>query len=392
MMHVVTLAAAAEREAALAAELSVHPGLDLLMRCVERVEALAAIRSGRADAILSVGRPEWFDLQCRKEATAAGLRAILLDDDPGEDPWWSAVLPSNATIDEISVALHDASAPLAEPRPGTEKSGRLIAVWGPKGAPGRTRVAIELSYELADILPTLLIDGDTYGGDVMQLLGVLDEVPTVIWAARMAAKGELDEIEFATNFRRTASNGPVVLPGIPRGELWAEVSEFGWRELLKVVRASFGFSVIDVGFCIEPPTGSFVSDEGRNHLTRHAIAEADHVIAVSGSGSTGLKHFLWAFSDLRNIADPDQVVIAVNKVKRGQEREIAELFRRHLGKRVAVFFPDRKEEVEAATARGLAVRETSKDSPIGVAAKSLGVLVGARPSPKGLMTRLAGAR
>src|ERR1019366_10177289 len=43
--------------------------------------------------------------------------------------------------------------------------GRLVAVWGPTGAPGRTTVAVVLATEAARLgCPSLLADADCYGG------------------------------------------------------------------------------------------------------------------------------------------------------------------------------------------------------------------------------------
>jgi Mrp family chromosome partitioning ATPase len=55
----------------------------------------------------------------------------------------------------------------AEPPPpagrGDAPHARL-AVWGPKGAPGRTTVAVNLAFEAARLVgEVLLVDADTYG-------------------------------------------------------------------------------------------------------------------------------------------------------------------------------------------------------------------------------------
>jgi Mrp family chromosome partitioning ATPase len=43
----------------------------------------------------------------------------------------------------------------------------LAAVWGPKGGPGRTTVAVNLAFEAAATGgEVLLVDADTYGGAV----------------------------------------------------------------------------------------------------------------------------------------------------------------------------------------------------------------------------------
>ena len=66
-----------------------------------------------------------------------------------------------------------------------DHEGLLIAVWGPTGAPGRTTVAVNLATELSRSgARTLLVDADTYGGSVAQVLSLLDEAPGRAAAAR----------------------------------------------------------------------------------------------------------------------------------------------------------------------------------------------------------------
>ena len=390
-MRVATLASDLERELVIAAGLADRSDVELVLRCVDRVEALAAIRSGRIDALIGVGRPEWFDLQCRDEAAMARIRALFIEEGPALGTEWSRSLPTSSSVEEIVAAVRD-SDPLGPSRPRSEERGRLVAVWGPKGCPGRSRVAIELSCELAEAIPTLLIDADPYGGDIVQLLGILDEVPTVIWASRMAAKGELEEATLEMHLKRIGSSGPSVLPGLPRGELWAEVSSYGWRELLNGVTALFGHVVADVGFCLEPSRSQHETEDGRNHMARHTVVRADHVVAVCRADPVGVKNFLWAFAGLRELRDATDITIVANRTRRGSDRDTADLIRRHLGKRVGVFVPDSPGDVDRATSRGLAVREVQPDSDMRAAFRALAVMLGLQQAPSGVLTRLAGRK
>ena len=80
-----------------------------------------------------------------------------------------------------------------EPDRTDSPAGRLVAVWGPTGAPGRTTVAVTLAAELAALgRETILADADTYGGSVAQVLGLLDEAPGLAAAARGSDHGTLD--------------------------------------------------------------------------------------------------------------------------------------------------------------------------------------------------------
>src|SRR5699024_1297042 len=84
---------------------------------------------------------------------------------PGEDP--------SAPVEPVTDDL------------GSAEPGTVVAVWGPVGAPGRSTLAVNLASEIAASgTPALLLDLDTYGASVAQLLSVLDEAPGLAAAAR----------------------------------------------------------------------------------------------------------------------------------------------------------------------------------------------------------------
>jgi Mrp family chromosome partitioning ATPase len=52
-------------------------------------------------------------------------------------------------------------------RPDGDERRIVAAVWGPKGGPGRTTIAVNLAFEAAATGgEVLLVDADTYGGAV----------------------------------------------------------------------------------------------------------------------------------------------------------------------------------------------------------------------------------
>ena len=102
------------------------------------------------------------------------------------------------------------------------RAGRLLAVWGPAGAPGRTTVAVGLAAEVAAAgHEVLLLDVDAYGGAVGQHLGVLDEVSGLLAAARSANNGELDDARLTGLARQVGDVERIGLgdvlrqPGVP---------------------------------------------------------------------------------------------------------------------------------------------------------------------------------
>ncbi|MPZ69242.1 MAG: hypothetical protein GEU71_06885 [Actinobacteria bacterium] len=399
-VRVVTLAGNPEREPEIAAQLADHTNVDLLMRCMDRMELLAAMRGGGIDAIVSVGAPAWFDAASAEEAARAGLRVVGVVEDATEADRLGALgaslIPAGSSATEIVSRCLSGETPPPPARPSSQPSkpdGRLLAVWGPKGAPGRSSVAIELAYEIAAAEEAcLLIDGDPYGGDIVQMLGFLEEVPTVVWAAALAAKDELDAARLELDLRRSAPGGPVVLPGLPRGTLWPDVSEFGWRQLLTVARSSFSSTVCDCGFSTEGPEALGASGSGRDRMTRLALTEADKVIAVCRSDPLGLKNFLWAYEELSRIVEPDKVRIVANRVPRGGERDIGDLIRKHLGKRPTAYIPYDPAAFGGAISSGRAVREMGPGGSVPTAIRSLCASLGAPAEHRGFLTRLAGTR
>ncbi|MDQ3645423.1 MAG: hypothetical protein M3345_00645, partial [Actinomycetota bacterium] len=68
-LRVATAASEPELEAAVASTLLARGDLEVVLRCVDRVELLALARGGAVDAILLAGVPEWVDPQCFEECT-----------------------------------------------------------------------------------------------------------------------------------------------------------------------------------------------------------------------------------------------------------------------------------------------------------------------------------
>src|SRR3954447_4820088 len=86
----------------------------------------------------------------------------------------SVLTPMPYDLADPAVALPRPTRPPDDAVP-VAGDGRVVAVWGPTGAPGRSTVAVALASELAQLgVSALLVDADVYGGVVAQLLGLLD--------------------------------------------------------------------------------------------------------------------------------------------------------------------------------------------------------------------------
>ena len=390
----VTLAGDPDREADLAPRLATEPSIELYLRCVDRVELLAAMRSGAIDSIVAVGAPSWFDAEAATEASRSGILVVGVADNSLEtealERRGASVLDARASVGEIVDACRSARpvTPTAMTVRAESQPGRVISVWGPKGAPGRTTIAIELAYALAETAEsTVLLDADPYGGDAVQLLGVVEELPTVVWAAAAAASGE-GRRDFVANLRRVGRRGPLLVPGLPRPDLWADVTDYGYAELIKLLAARARFVIADIGFCLENQS-SFGGPDGRNKMALATLERADRVVAICRADVVGVKNFIWSFESLREVVDEERVSIVLNRVS-GESRELDELLLMHTGIRPSAHLPDAPLDCRKAVEQGKSLHEARPTSEICNQTRLLAERLGGKVRPNGLLARLAG--
>jgi len=289
---VLIVASGASWESAALRLLGEQPGVVVLKRCVDVDDLLAAATAGQAQvavvaldapgldasavehlrrhqvrpvAVVTGGTAE-VD-QGRLRAHRIGIASLLTD---GLAGLGEAVVTSDTDEPPAGTADAVTAVPVLEGG-GT---GRVIVVWGPHGAPGRTTVATALAGLLARRgVPTVHVDADPYGGAVAQQLGILDEVSGLLSAARLAAGGLLEE-RLATVPRAL---GPQlsVITGLPRPDRWIEIRAGAVEHLLEALR-EHAHVVVDTGFCLEEdPASEFGSRPGRNSMTLGALATAD---------------------------------------------------------------------------------------------------------------------
>ena len=270
-------------------------------------------------------------------------------------------------------------------------SGRVVAVWGPTGAPGRTTVAVNLAAELAERgEPTLLIDADVYGGVVGQLLGLLEEAPGLAAAARMANNGSLD-LPALGNLCRSVTPTLRVLTGITRADRWPELRAGALEAVLALARALATVVVVDLGFCLEQDEElSFdTTAPRRNGATLTVLEQADTVLAVAAADPVGLQRFVRGYGDLREVVGGIEPQVVVNKVRPkvvpgDPVDEIAQALSRYVGVRRIHPVPYDRGALDVATASGRSLVEAAAGSPVRKAIATLAdELIGATTRGRG---------
>ena len=259
-------------------------------------------------------------------------------------------------VDDIIASIHGSS--WHEP-PGVETTGgRVIVVWGPDGAPGRTTVASMLAFELArGGGGAALVDADSHAPSLALALGLADEGPGFPAACRQAGLGALDERELSRISAPVRVDGAVVdvLCGINRRGRWPELAAERVTGALDAARRWAAYTVVDVGAPVEQDEELMHDLEGprRNAATIAALRSADVIVAVCAADPIGVARFLRGYAEVRAIVGATPVVVVANRLRPGglgldARGQIRRTLDRLAGIRDVAFLPADGRAVDAA--------------------------------------------
>lgn len=260
-------------------------------------------------------------------------------------------------------------------------NGRITAVWGPAGAPGRTTVAINLAAELAAAgSSVLLIDADTYGASISASLGLLDESAGLAQACRIADLGGFTAAALGRVAVSVAIKGGRlrVLTGITRPDRWPELRPAALAQVLEAARSLVDVTIVDCGFCLEADEElSFDTlAPRRNGAALRCLEVADSVIAVGGADAIGVPRMVKALAELSDAVPTAAPRVVFNKVRpaavgRAPETQLREAWERFgPSSGIAAFLPMDHAAADQALLAGTALLETAPASPLrlGIAA------------------------
>jgi MinD-like ATPase involved in chromosome partitioning or flagellar assembly len=381
---------------------SERAGVQIVRRCVDVADLVAAAATGRAVAALVAADVPHLDADVVAALRESGVEplGVVTADSPAavhrlHQIGIAVVLTDDGARDlatEVTESLQrrELSEPtVGPPAPRDEAPGGLgevIAVWGPAGAPGRTTVAVGLAAELAELdQAPLLVDADVYGGSVAQHLAMLDDVSGLLAAARNARVGALDPAALAAHCR--AVGRLRVLTGLPRPDRWPELSPVSVSAVLACARTLAGFVVVDCGFSLESDEDLMFDTAAprRNGATLCVLEQADRVLVVGSADPIGLSRLARGVVDLTAVLPGCEPSVVLNRMRGTLGWSAAEatgLIERFTGRGASTVLPEDRPGCDRALVHGRTLAECAPGSPLRTALRDLAAGIAGVPSPR----------
>lgn len=390
----IVLALPPERAETLAEELGLA-GITVIARMTPEQAARLVAHAEElrdAEALLIPAERAWLSAALRGACDRAGVRILTLGDGPAavrltHRHGLGTPLPASSSGWDVADALQADDAGAGRDEIGAEEldtaasPNRLIAVWGPHGAPGRSTLAVQLAALLAaPDRGVALVDADTHAPALALMLGLTDDGPGIAAACRRAELGLLDGAELSRLSSPVESSGGTVdvLVGINRPTRWPELSATRLQAALDACRTWSAVTLVDVAASLEADEEIISDLDGprRNAATLTALRSADRIVAVAAADPLGIARFVRGYAELRAEIGDVPVTVAVNKVRpgplgidaRGQIRRALDRFS---GIRDVHFLPFDQRALDAAALHARPVPDVSGRSAFTAAARAL---------------------
>ena len=202
----------------------------------------------------------------------------------------------------------------------------LVCVWGTNGSPGRSSVAINLSFSLASKnSPTLLVDLDAIVPSLAPALGLVSEVPGVSSLVHDALKGRLSQESIEKNVIEV-NPGLHVLTGISNPKRWPELRTEGLIQVLKLCSQMYANIICDLSAVLPESTDSSLNDvdifRRFDHIPKVLEISSRNIFVLSATPLSLIRasEALEALHEI-NKSEPLIILNKINEINLGQKYE-----------------------------------------------------------------------
>ena len=222
----------------------------------------------------------------------------------------TAGTPSSPATSAFAPASHREEIDAA----GKPQIGKIIAVWGTHGAPGRSTLALALAAYLNEQGSTILVDCDINAPAQVQLLGLPEDSSGLASAARLATHGELDSTRLVQTLL-SAKADLQVLTGLGRSGRWRELPVASMNKVWEVCRHTAEYTVVDLsGGLEEERVEDFAMEPDHDAVAAALLEQADLTLIVGAADPVGIRRLIQLLNSNRQaVGGRSQVV--VNRVR-----------------------------------------------------------------------------
>ena len=309
-------------------------------RCVDSVDLMSAIHLGLANKVVISAGFENLNSTTISGAKKLGcdVYGIYLENDIDSlDKLVGVGVNSNFAIDEtdvekslkglINLLLNVSEIDkFSNELEDLSQVPGLICVWGTNGSPGRSSVAINLSFSLASKnSPTLLVDLDAIVPSLAPALGLVSEVPGVSSLVHDALKGRLSQESIEKNVIEV-NPGLHVLTGISNPKRWPELRTEGLIQVLKLCSQMYANIICDLSAVLPESTDSSLNDvdifRRFDHIPKVLEISSRNIFVLSATPLSLIRasEALEALHEI-NKSEPLIILNKVNEINLGQKYE-----------------------------------------------------------------------
>ena len=309
-------------------------------RCVDSVDLMSAIHLGLANKVVISAGFENLNSTTISGAKKLGcdVYGIYLENDIDSlDKLVGVGVNSNFAIDEtdvekslkglINLLLNVSEIDkFSNELEDLSQVPGLVCVWGTNGSPGRSSVAINLSFSLASKnFPTLLVDLDAIVPSLAPALGLVSEVPGVSSLVHDALKGRLSQESIEKNVIEV-NPGLHVLTGISNPKRWPELRTEGLIQVLKLCSQMYANIICDLSAVLPESTDSSLNDvdifRRFDHIPKVLEISSRNIFVLSATPLSLIRasEALEALHEI-NKSEPLIILNKVNEINLGQKYE-----------------------------------------------------------------------
>ncbi|SEE99185.1 AAA family ATPase [Ruania alba] len=387
----VLLALSGAVEEELVARIARRPDLQVVRRCADTAELVAAAVAGLG-RVAVLDDEDAIDRRMLARLRSAGVAALVLCESADCDRYselGAMAVPHGVdplpAIEALAGGATNAPVPDEIPEPVTDPGEvsppalsadpRVVAVTGAPGAPGRTSMAIALADELAATgASTVLIDADLWGGSIAQTLGLMADSAGLSAAIRAADRGSLDDAAL-DRLLLTLPDGLRVLTGLARAARWREVGPDSMEVLLERARKRAAWVVVEVPVLVPDDEGLELGP-GRNAVAHSVLAAAQDVLVVGAAEPIGIQRLVQTLLDLQDVPGIESRRTIVNRLRLSAagpqpDLSVREALGRFAGVPDPILVPDDRALADRAVLTGTTWRKAGPLSPARTAVRDL---------------------